>query len=147
WKDAKNPRGIWRRTTLDEFRKAAPAWQTILDVDRLAADENEDWILSWVEVLHGRAMLSLSRGGSDAVTLREFDIESKSFVQDGFILPEAKGGAECVHADTVLLSSAFGPGMATTSGYGRTVRLWRRGTDIGRAPVIFETTPDSMAVF
>src|ERR1043166_2394168 len=98
-------------------------------------------------MLHGRAMLSLSRGGSDAVMLREFDIDVKSFVQDGFILPEAKGGAEWLDADTLLLSSAFGAGMATTSGYGRTVRRWRRGTDIGQAPVIFETTPDSMSVF
>src|ERR1041385_4285116 len=146
WKDAKNPRGIWRRTTLDEFRKADPAWETVLDVDGLAADENEDWILSWVEKVPGRALLSLSRGGSDAGTLREFDVESKSFVQDGFILPEAKGGAEWLDADTLLLSSAFGAGMATTSGYGRTVRLWRRGTDIGPAPGIFETTPDSMEI-
>ncbi len=147
WKDASNPRGIWRRTTLDEFRKAAPAWETILDVDRRAADENEDWLLSWVEMLHGRAMLGFSRGGSDAVMLREFDIEAKSFVQDGFILPEAKSGAEWLDADTLLLSSALGAGMATTSGYARTVRLWRRGVDVDQAPVIFETTPDSMGAF
>src|SRR6185295_15880966 len=98
-------------------------------------------------MLHGRAMLSLSRGGSDAVTLREFDIDAKSFVQDGFVLPEAKSGAQWLDADTLLLSSALGAGMATTSGYARTVRLWRRGTDIGQAPVIFETTPDRMGAF
>ena len=147
WKDANSPRGIWRRTTLDEFRKPDPNWETLLDIDKLAADENEDWISSWVQMRHGRAMLSLSRGGSDAVTLREFDIDAKSFVKDGFILPEAKGGAEWLDADTLLLSSAFGEGMATTSGYARTIRLWRRGTDVGQAPVVFETTPDSMGVF
>jgi prolyl oligopeptidase len=147
WKDANSPRGIWRRTTLDEFRKLDPSWETILDIDKLAADENEDWLLSWVQILDGRAMLSLSRGGSDAATLREFDIDAKSFVKDGFILPEAKGGAEWLDADTLLLSSAFGAGMATTSGYARTIRLWRRGTDVGEAPVLFETTPDSMGVF
>ena len=146
WKDASNPRGIWRRTTPDEFRKPDPSWETLLDVDKLAADENEDWIFSWVQMRHGRAMLSLSRGGSDAVTLREFDIDAKSFVKDGFILPEAKGSAEWLDADTLLLSSAFGEGMATTSGYARTIRLWRRGDDVGRAPVVFETTPDRMAV-
>jgi prolyl oligopeptidase len=150
WKDAGNPRGLWRRTTLDEFRKLDPAWETILDVDKLAADESEDWILSWVQTPPGnqtRAILSLSRGGSDAAVLREFDIETKSFVKDGFILPEAKGGAVWLDADTLLLSSAFGEGMATTSGYARTIRLWRRGTDVGQAPVLFQTTPDSMAVF
>jgi prolyl oligopeptidase len=147
WKDAYSPRGLWRRTTLDEFRGPDPSWETLLDVDKLATDENEDWILSWMQIRHGRAMLSLSRGGSDAVTLREFDIDAKSFVQDGFVLPEAKGGAEWLDADTLLLSSAFGGDMATTSGYARTIRLWRRGTDVGQAPVVFETTPDSMGVF
>ena len=146
WKDASSPRGIWRRTTLDEFRKPDPSWETLLDIDKLAAEENEDWILSWVQLRHGRAMLSLSRGGSDAVTLREFDITAKSFVKDGFIVPEAKGGAEWLDADTLLLSSAFG-GNITTSGYARTIRLWGRGTDVDQAPVVFETTPDSMGVF
>jgi prolyl oligopeptidase len=147
WKDANSPRGIWRRTTLDQFRKPDPNWETLLDIDKLAADENEDWILSWVQMFHGHTILSLSRGGSDAVTLREFDIDAKSLVKDGFILPEAKGGAEWFDANTLLLSSAFGEGMATTSGYARTIRLWRRGTDVGRAPVLFETTPDSMGAF
>jgi prolyl oligopeptidase len=150
WKDANNRRGLWRRTTLDEFRAPNPNWETLLDVDKLALEENQDWILSWVQTLPGkqsRAILSLSRGGSDATTLREFDIEKKSFVIDGFNLPEAKGGVQWFDADTLLLSSAYGNGMATTSGYSRTVRLWRRGTDVDQAPVIFETAPDNMAVF
>jgi prolyl oligopeptidase len=150
WKDARNPRGLWRRTTLDQFRSPDPTWETILDVDKLAADESEDWILSWVQTLPGnqtRAILSLSRGGSDAAVLREFDIDTRLFVKDGFILPEAKGSAAWLDADTLLLSSAFGEGMATTSGYARTIRLWRRGMDVGQAPVLFETTPDSMAAF
>ena len=147
WKDATSPRGLWRRTTLDEFRKPDPNWETLLDIDKLAADENEDWILSWVEMFRGRAMLSLSRGGSDAVTLREFDVDAKSFVRDGFVLPEAKGSVGWLDRDTLLLSSAFGEGMATTSGYGRTIRLWRRGADVGQAPVMFETTPDSIGAF
>jgi prolyl oligopeptidase len=149
WKDANNPRGIWRRTTLDEFRKPTPRWDTLLDLDKLASEENEDWLLTGVQMLpgkHPRAILSLSRGGSDAATLREFDIDTKAFVSDGFVLPEAKGGAEWFDADTLLLSSAYGEGMATTSGYARTVRLWRRGADVDRAPVVFETAPDSMSV-
>jgi prolyl oligopeptidase len=150
WKDAKNPRGIWRRTTLESFRGPNPAWETLLDVDKLAIEENQDWILNAVQTLpgnHPRAILSRSRGGSDAVTLREFDTDSKSFVTGGFVLPEAKGGAQWFDADTLLLSSAYGEGMATNSGYARTVRLWRRGTEIGQAPVIFETRPESMAAY
>jgi prolyl oligopeptidase len=150
WKDAKNPRGIWRRTTLDSFRDPNPTWETLLDVDKLAIEECQDWILNGVQTMagnHPRVILSLSRGGSDAVTLREFDTDSKTFVTDGFVLPEAKGGAEWFDADTLLLSSAYGESMATTSGYARTVRLWRRGADVDRAPVIFETAPDRMAAF
>jgi prolyl oligopeptidase len=148
WKDANNPRGLWRRTTLAEFRKASPAWETILDLDKLAAEENEDWLFAGAQALPqgGARMLGLSRGGSDAVVLREFDAETKAFVSGGFFLPEAKGSVQWVDADTLLLSSAYGEGMATNSGYARTVRLWRRGTDVRQAPVLFETAPEHMAV-
>ncbi len=149
WKDAQNPRGLWRRTTLEEYRKPNPQWDVILDLDRLAAAENEDWIWSWVWMLpssHRRAILSLSRGGSDAVVLREFDLGVRDFVAGGFTLGEAKGGGEWLDADTLLLSSAYGKDMATTSGYARTVRLWRRGTPVDQAPVIFEGSADTMLV-
>src|SRR6202041_3226957 len=93
-----------------------------------------------------RAILRLSRGGGDAVVLREFDIPSKRFIEDGFGLPEAKGGASWLDRDTLLVSSALGAGMATRSGYARTVRLWRRGEAFEQARVIFETTFDRMHV-
>src|SRR5260370_22574958 len=141
---------VWRRTTLDDFRRPNPNWEILLDVDKLASDENEDWILTGIQTLPGNrrhAILSLSRGGSDAIMLREFDVDKKSFVTDGFVLPEAKGGAEWFDADTLLLSSAYGEGMATTSGYARTIRLWRRGTEVDQAPVIFETAHDNMSAY
>ena len=149
WKDVNNPRGLWRRTTLAEFRKPNPAWEIIQDIDKLAADENEDWLFAGAQALPGSSarILSLSRGGSDAVTLREFDIETRAFVTEGFTLPEAKGGAAWIDADTLLLSSAYGDDMATNSGYARTVRLWRRGTDVRQAPVLFETAPEHMIVY
>jgi prolyl oligopeptidase len=150
WKDANNPRGLWRRTTPEEFRKPSPSWEILLDIDQLAAQEGEDWLLNWTSALpgnHPRVILSLSRGGSDAVTLREFDTDTKTFVPDGFDLPEAKGGVEWLDPDTLILSSPYGEGMATTSGYARTVRLWRRGTHVDEAPVIFETAADHMRVY
>ncbi|MBR1179763.1 S9 family peptidase [Bradyrhizobium sp. KB893862 SZCCT0404] len=149
WKDATNPRGLWRRTTMEEFRKPHPAWETILDIDQLAASEGEDWLLSQITTMPGssRAILSLSRGGSDAVTLREFDLATKSFVADGFTLPEAKGGADWLDADTLLLSSAHGEDMATSSGYARTVRLWRRGQKVEQASVLFEASVSDMAAY
>ncbi len=150
WKDATHVRGLLRRTTLESFRTDQPDWESVLDIDALAEAEAEDWVFqgSTVEPRQGRrALLRLSRGGSDAAELREFDLVEKRFVPAGFVLPAAKGGAEWLDADTLLISSALGDGMATTSGYARTVRLWPRGTDWRQARVIFETTPDTMSVW
>ena len=149
WKDAEHPRGLWRATTLDSYRSEQPEWGILLDLDALAAKEGEDWTWSGAATIlgtHDRAMLMLSRGGADAVVLREFDLASRDFVPGGFTLPEAKGGAAWVDRDTLLLSSAWGEGMATSSSYARAVRLWRRGTDPLAAPVIFETDANRMGV-
>ncbi|HZU89407.1 MAG TPA: prolyl oligopeptidase family serine peptidase [Stellaceae bacterium] len=150
WKDAAHPRGLWRATTLDDFRNEAPHWHILLDLDALAAREGEDWTWSGATTLpgsHDRALVMLSRGGADAVVLREFDLVSGAFVAGGFSLPEAKGGAAWLDRDALLLSSAFGADMATRSGYARAVRLWRRGADPLTAPVVFATDVDHMAVW
>ena len=151
WKDARNARGLWRTATLDSFRSETPSWETVIDLDALASAEGEDWIWGGAATIpgsHDRAILRLSRGGGDAVVLREFDLTSRSFVTDGFNLPEAKGMTAWLDRDTLLLSSAFGPPeMATRSGYARTVRIWQRGTDPLAAPVIHQTTPESMGVW
>lgn len=150
WIDANNPRGVWRKTTLASFKSNEPRWETILDLDALAAEEKEDWIWRGPAILpktHDRAILSLSRGGGDAVALREFDIPSRTFVAGGFELSEAKSSASWLDRDTLLLASPLGEGMATTSGYARTIRLWRRGADARAAPVLFETTAESMSVW
>ncbi len=150
WKDANNPRGLWRRTTLDSFRRESPSWEVLLDVDELARRESEDWIWHGATTrptTHDRAILALSRGGSDAAVLREFDVAAKAFVSGGFHLPEAKGGADWLDRDTLVVSSAYGEGMATKSGYSRTVRLWRRGSDIAQAPILHETTVESMGLW
>jgi prolyl oligopeptidase len=149
WKDAEHPRGLWRVTTLDSYRSEQPEWEILLDLDALAAKEGEDWTWSGAATIpgtHDRAIAKLSRGGADAVVLREFDVASRDFVSGGFTLPEAKSGAAWLDRDHLLLSSARGEGMATSSGYARTVRLWRRGTDPLAAPVIFQTNASHMAV-
>jgi len=150
WQDAEHPRGIWRRTTLEDYRRDTPNWDILLDLDDMASNENEDWIWHGASTLlpdHDRAILHLSRGGSDAVVLREFDLKTRSWAEDGFFLPEAKGGMAWLDHDTLLLSSALGEGMATTSGYSRTVRLWRRGSDVEQAPILFETDAGNMAAW
>jgi prolyl oligopeptidase len=150
WKDAANPRGVWRVTTLDGFSRDVPDWDVLIDVDALAASEGKDWVWHGAVSLppaHDRAIVHLSPGGSDAVVLREFDLATRKFVPDGFTLPEAKSSVVWLDRDTLLLCSSLGTGMATRSGLARTIRLWRRGDDPLTAPVVFETTEGSMGVW
>lgn len=140
WRDAKNRRGLWRRTTLDEYRKPEPKWETVLDLDELGKTEGENWVwkgAAFLKPTHDRVLLSLSRGGADATVIREFDVTTKSFVADGFMLPEAKTRIAWRDRDSVFVGTDLGPGSLTDSGYPRTVREWQRGTKIEDAPVVF----------
>jgi len=141
WQDEKNPRGLWRRTTMDEYRKAEPRWETVLDIDALDKAENTNWVYKGSNCLYpdyNRCLVSLSHGGADAVEIREFDMASKSFVKDGFVLPESKGDADWRDRDTLYIGRDFGPGSMTTSGYPRIVKEWKRGTPMSAAKQVFE---------
>jgi prolyl oligopeptidase len=149
WQDAQNPRGVWRRTTLEEYRKKEPAWETVLDVGKLGADENEKWVWKGATCLYpdyARCLVTLSRGGADASEIREFDTVRKEFVKGGFVLPESKGGASWREQDTIYIARDFGPGSLTTSGYPRIVKEWKRGTPIGAARTIFEGKESDVGV-
>jgi prolyl oligopeptidase len=151
WQDERNPKGLWRRTTLASYRTCAPAWEILLDLDALAKSEGEDWVWRGCVSLppaHRLGLMHLSRGGSDAVVIREFDLVEKRFVESGFFLPEAKGGAAWLDEATLLVSSALGgEAFQTTSGYSRTVRRWRRGAPFAEAPVVFECERGEMAAW
>ncbi len=141
WQDADHPRGINRRTTLEEYRKDNPAWETVLDVDRLADVEGENWVFAGTTVRRpgfDRALVRLSRGGSDAVVLREFDLLEKRFVDNGFTLPEAKSQVAWKDDDTLYVATDFGNDSLTTSGYPRIVKCWHRGTPLDEADTVFE---------
>jgi prolyl oligopeptidase len=140
WRDAGHVRGIWRRTTPQQYRAEEPVWETMIDLDALAAGEDENWVWSGVVFLHhgDRCLVSLSRGGGDAHVLREYDLDAKAFVSGGFMLPEAKSQAAWRDRDTIFVATDCGPGTLTLSGYPRTVREWRRGTVLADAPVLFE---------
>jgi len=141
WRDAQNPRGLWRRTTLEEYRKAKPAWETVLDIDALGKTEKESWVFKGAEFLkpdYRRCLISLSRGGSDASVVREFDVVSKSFVQGGFQIPQAKSQYSWINADTIFIGTDFGKGSLTTSGYPRIAKIWKRGTPLSQAKTVFE---------
>jgi prolyl oligopeptidase len=150
WRDAKNPRGLWRRTSLDEYRKAEPAWDVVIDLDALARAENENWVWRGADCLapdYRRCLVSFSRGGADASVTREFDVVDKAFVKDGFQLAEAKGGAGWIDLDTVFVSTDFGPGSMTESGYPRIAKRWKRGTPLAAAEVVFEGKPEDISVY
>jgi len=148
WRDASHQRGIWRRTTLDEYRTPAPAWQTVLDLDALARAEDENWVwagVSWLEPQADRCLVSLSRGGGDAHVVREFDLATLAFVADGFILPEAKSDVAWIDRDTLFVGTDFGPGSLSESGYPRIVKEWRRGTPLAAATIVYEAAPGDLA--
>ena len=148
WRDAANPRGLWRRTTLEEFRKAAPAWETVLDLDALGKAEKQGWVFKGAQFLRPgfkRCLVSLSPGGSDAVVVREFDLEKKAFIQGGFELPLAKTQANWIDEDSIFVGTDFGPGSMTTSGYARIAKLWKRGTPLAQAATVFEGQATDMS--
>ncbi len=150
WRDAKNPRGVWRRTTLAEYRKPEPAWETVIDVDALGAAEKENWFWHGAECLkpdYRLCLVSISRGGADADVVREFDLATRTFVKDGFFLPEAKSQAGWVSEGTLFVGTDFGPGSMTSSGYPRIAKLWRRGTPLDKAETIYEGKPEDVGTY
>ena len=125
WQDETNVRGLWRRATLDSYRTDNVEWETILDFDALAKAENENWVYKGVDCLapdFNLCMVRLSRGGKDASVYREFDISKKSFVKDGFALPEAKSSVTWIDKDTLMVGTHWGEGSLTASGYPRITR-------------------------
>ena len=149
WQDADHVRGVWRQTTVDSFRTAEPQWETILDIDALAAAENANWVYKGVNCLapeERHCLVSLSNGGKDAVTLREFDAVTKTFVEGGIVLPESKGGASWIDKDTLLVSRDFGPGTLTNSGYPMVVKRMKRGQSLDQSETLFTGQPTDVSV-
>lgn len=149
WMDAEHPRGLLRKTTLADYRQAQPKWETVIDVDAIAKAENENWVFKGSncrEPAYDRCLVSLSRGGADAVTIREFDLKKKAFVKDGFALPESKMSVAWRDKNTLFVGTDFGAGTMTDSGYPRIVKEWTRGTPISQAKTIFEGKKEDISV-
>jgi prolyl oligopeptidase len=149
WKDKDHERGLWRRTTLEEYRKPQPQWETVIDLDALNVAENAKWVWHGADCLkpkYERCLIALSPGGSDADVTREFDLTAKQWVKDGFYRKEAKGSLGWIDEDTVYVSTDFGPGTTTQSGYPRIAKEWKRGTPIESAEVVYEGKPDDMYI-
>ncbi len=140
WQDGEHLRGIWRRASVDSYQAGNPKWETLLDVDALAKTEDENWVFHNAQCLppqYERCLISLSRGGADAATSREFSIPHRAFVKDGFVTPDGKNGEAWLDENTLLVSSDWGEGR-TDSGYPRSVRKWKRGTPFADAAKIYE---------
>ncbi|MDO5729461.1 MAG: prolyl oligopeptidase family serine peptidase [Actinomycetaceae bacterium] len=145
WTDDDNPRGLWRRQLSTDYlgidTHAQQQWEILIDVDQLAEAEDRSWVWHGAAVCYPnntRALVTLSDGGSDTDTVREFDIHTRQFVEDGFTLPPSKGSVSWINEDEVWVSRDFGESTLTESGYPRQVRRWRRGTKLSDAPIVYE---------
>jgi prolyl oligopeptidase len=152
WRDEDNVRGRWRRMHLDDYIAGIEEWDLVLDIDMLAEGEDEDWVWKGANCLrpeYRRCLLNLSRGGADAVVVREFDVVEKAFVMDGFAIPEAKQRVSWIDDNAIFVGSDFGDGSLTDSGYPRTTRLWKRGEPLEEATEIFagEKTDVSAGIY
>ena len=147
WQDEAHPRGIYRRTTLAEFRKADTHWETLLDIDALSQQEGTRYAFGGAIFRKDRrrALIELAPGGGDAAEVREFDVEAKAFVPGGFRLPAAKSRISWRDDDTVYVATDFGPDSLTRSGYPRFVRIWQRGAPLSAAVPLYEAQVDSVA--
>jgi prolyl oligopeptidase len=149
WQDETHVRGIWRRASLASYAAGAPEWDTLLDLDALAQAENANWVYKGADCLEHstRCMISLSDGGEDAVTSREFDIATRAFAPDGFVLPLAKSNLSWVDANTLLVGTAWADGALTASGYPTSLRLWRRGQALAEAREVLHIQPDEVGAY
>jgi prolyl oligopeptidase len=140
WRDAKNPRGLWRISPLAAYRAGKPQWRTAIDVDALGKAEGKSWVWHGANCLapdYRRCLVSVSPGGTDADVVREFDLGTGRFVEGGFLIPEAKSSVAWVDSDTLIVGTNYGEGSLTKSGYPRILKLWKRGTPLASARTLF----------
>lgn len=149
WQDKTNERGIWRKTTKENFNSKNVTWETVLDIDALSKKDNIKWVFKGARGLYpdyNKFLISLSKGGGDAVVVKEFDATTKTFVENGFSVPEAKSNVSYLDANTIIIGSDFGAGTMTDSGYPRQVKLWSRGTDLKNAKLVYEGDKTDVSV-
>ncbi len=140
WRDKEHVRGIVRRTTLESYLTADPKWETVIDYDALGKQDKQSWVghgLSCLEPEEEYCMATLSVGGEDASTLREFNLPKGKFVEDGFVSPRGKQDIAWEDKDTLLIGRDWGPGTMSEAGYPITVRRWKRGTPLESAVEIY----------
>jgi prolyl oligopeptidase len=149
WQDADHQHGIWRQTSLSDFRSAAPNWRTVLDLDALSKTEKANWFWKGAnchEPEEQRCIISLSDGGEDAVTAREFDLVNARFADGGFLLPSGKQDIAWQDSNTLLVAREWKTGELTKSGYAFVVKRLRRGQPLDAAVEVFRGSADDVGV-
>ncbi len=147
WQDKEHVRGIWRRASKQNYESGSPDWEVLLDLDEMSKKDNAQWVFKGASGLHPTYdlfLVNLSKGGGDAVEIREFDVNRKAFVEGGFLIEESKGGASFLDRNTVIVSTDFGDNTMTTSGYPRQARIWKRGTPVQAAKLVYEAEKTDM---
>ena len=150
WKDKDHERGIWRRSPIADYTNGKPTWETLIDIDALSKKDSIKWVFKGANGLYpqyNRFLILLSKGGGDAVVIKEFDPNSKQFIENGFYIDEAKGGASYVDENTLIISSNFGEGTMTSSGYPKQARVWKRGTLLKDAQIVYEGQTTDVGVW
>jgi prolyl oligopeptidase len=140
WQDKEHVRGIWRRSPKADYIAGNPKWEILMDIDAMSEADGVKWVYKGAAGLYpkyDRFLVSLSNGGGDAVVIKEFDVNKKAFVENGFTVEEAKGGVSYIDENTVIISTDFGPGSMTTSGYPSQAKVWKRGTALKDATLIY----------
>lgn len=154
WRDAEHRLGLWRRTTWDSYTQAEPDWEVLLDLDAYALSEGQDWHFAGSQLLrpapgqnHRRALIKLSPDGGDQVRVREFDLQTREFPEQGFDLPVAKTQVSWIDEDTLLVGSATTAQNTTRSTYASTLRRLPRGTQLETCAPLFEVDREHVAAF
>jgi prolyl oligopeptidase len=140
WQDPDHLRGYLRKTTLADYRNAAPAWTTVLDIDALGKAEGKSWVFKGISCLEpdqARCLVSLSDGGEDAVIVREFDLDTGTFVDGGFQLPRGKHRMDWEDKDHLLVATDWTAGDLTPSGYPFIVKRLTRGQPLSSAVEVY----------
>ncbi|MBK8544551.1 MAG: S9 family peptidase [Caulobacteraceae bacterium] len=150
WQDEAHVRGIYRRARLTDFaRNGNPTWETVLDIDAIATAENANWVFKGIDCLEETSLclVALSDGGKDATTYREYDMATRRFVANGFVVPEAKSGVTWLDRNTLLVATDWGAGTMTESGYPFVVKRWTRGTPLASATELTRGQSSDVGMF
>ena len=149
WQDGKHVHGIWRQTSAAGFRTAAPPWRTVLDLDVLSTQEKANWFWQGADCYEPDqrlCLVSLSDGGEDATTVREFDLAGGKFVDGGFTLPRGKQMFAWESADSLIVAREWSAGELTHSGYPYIVKRSKRGAAPASAVEVFRGKPEDVLV-